>query len=66
MAEKENKPNPHEDAPKPKDRQVKSDQVKVRALHPLGEDGERYEKGSTFETTAERAKALGSIVEVIK
>lgn len=37
--------------------------VKVTG-QPIFEAGERYEKGASFETTAERAEALGELVEV--
>jgi hypothetical protein len=40
--------------------------VKVKVLCPaLGEDAESYVKGDTFETTAQRAAALGDLVQVI-
>lgn len=40
--------------------------VKVRVLiNSLGEDSATYAKGETFETTAERAEALGDSVEVL-
>jgi hypothetical protein len=39
--------------------------VTVRANEPIREGGEFYDKGKEFETTPERAKALGSIVEIV-
>lgn len=36
--------------------------VKVTATCDLVEAGERYKKGDTFETTAERAQSLGDVV----
>ena len=40
--------------------------VKVRALITLGEGDHLHEKGAEFETTTERAAALGELVEVVK
>ena len=37
--------------------------ITVRALEPLYENGERFAKGETFETTPERAESLGALVE---
>jgi len=43
---------------------VQSGTVKVRVVkQPIGEDGKHYAKGETFETTPERAAALGPLVE---
>jgi hypothetical protein len=39
--------------------------VKVRVLVSLGEDTGVYRKGDTFETTPERAAALGAHVELV-
>lgn len=47
--------------PKPKPKKVK---VRVTCAS-LGEESEYYKKGDTFETTDERAQALGDLVEVI-
>ena len=45
---------------------AKSKLVKVKVLCPaLGEDAESYVKGDTFETTAERAAALGDSVQLV-
>ena len=38
--------------------------VTVRALEPLHEDGIRYAKHQTFETTPDRHAALGPLVEI--
>lgn len=41
--------------------------VKVKVLvGAVGEDGDTHLKGETFETTAERAAALGDSVELVK
>jgi hypothetical protein len=37
--------------------------VKVTG-QPVGEDGNHYAKGEVFETTPERAEALGTLVEI--
>ena len=50
--------------------EVKADEVKnvkVRVLcNALGEDSSTYLKGETFDTTPDRAAALGDSVEVVK
>ena len=44
-----------------------ADSVTVKVLiASLGEDEVTYAKGETFETSAERAKALGDSVEIIE
>ncbi|WP_193214936.1 hypothetical protein [Luteolibacter marinus] len=41
--------------------------VTVRVTgQPVGEDGAHYAKGETFQTTAERAAALGAYVEIVE
>lgn len=53
-------------APEGKPAKPKSKKVKVRVTcASLGEESEYYKKGDTFETTEERAQALGDLVEVI-
>lgn len=48
--------------PKPEKRPL----VTVRVTgQPVGEDHGNYAKGETFETTAERAEALGPLVEIV-
>lgn len=60
MSEKTDKPA----APKPANRMVTPSLVKVRATgQPVGEPGGPYHKGQVFETTSERRKALGPLVE---
>jgi hypothetical protein len=40
--------------------------VTVRVTgQPVGEDGLHYTQGTTFETTPERAAALGELVEIL-
>ena len=62
-----NEPKPPEGvtpnaAPVPTNRMVKSGMVKVRAVQHLHED-QHYNPGQEFETTEERARALGKLVE---
>ena len=40
--------------------------VTVRAVHWLGENGVTYKPGDTFQTSLERALALGHNVEIVK
>lgn len=40
----------------------KSEKITVTAATSLFEDGATYQKGETFETTPERARALGDAV----
>lgn len=50
--------------PVPENRMVTPSLVKVRAAgQPVGEPGGPYHKGQVFETTPERRKALGPLVE---
>lgn len=50
------------ETPKP----PKGKKIKVRCLiHSLGEGDEVYTKGQTFDTTEDRAKALGNSVEAV-
>lgn len=49
---------------KPKPEKPKLVLVKVTG-QPVGEDHGTYSKGETFETTPERADALGSLVEIV-
>jgi hypothetical protein len=42
-----------------------SQTVKVKVLSALVEDGERYEKNATFDTSPERAAALGGLVQIL-
>lgn len=57
---------PEGKAPEGKPAKPKSKKVKVRVTcASLGEESEYYKKGDTFETTEERAQALGDLVEVI-
>jgi hypothetical protein len=51
------------ETPKPADRKMQPAHVKVRVLHPLGEDGHIYAKGEIAQFPADRVKALGKLVE---
>lgn len=60
-----------ETAPEPTDQTDQTDlqssgTVTVRVVGQAVGEGKVYHKGETFETTPDRAAALGSLVEVVK